>query len=271
MNSALMKNTDDSIGSCLGFLVWLGRSFLATAFATCLFTDVVAQECKGKVYLTFDVGDMSNADGIAAILSKQAIKATFFLLSEKTFDGGWALDDHWADYWRERLAEGHAFGTLTYDQVRVVPGPDISVKATYGEAAGRNLKWSAMQYCDELRRVDFRFRKMTGQPLDALWRAPGGKTSPASRAAGEWCGYGPHAGWSSKGLLGDELSTARYSDRKLIDLALKNTRNGDVLMAHLGSGLRKDSMLPVVDAVVVALKERGMCFVTMREHPDHPQ
>jgi hypothetical protein len=72
-------------------------------------------------------------------------------------------------------------------------------------------------------------------------------------------------------LLGDELSTARYSDRKLIDLALKNTRNGDVLMAHLGSDLRKDSMLPVVDAVVVALKERGMCFVTMREHPDHPQ
>lgn len=248
--------------SMLGML--FGLLLVASASA-------VAADCNGKVYLTFDVGDMTNADEIAGTLRRHQVPATFFLASEGTFDGGWSLDDQWAEYWRERLAEGHAFGTLTYDRVQVVPGPDISVRAAYGDLAGKVQKWQPMQYCDELRRVDFRFRKMTGQPLDVLWRAPGGKTTAASRAAGEWCGYGPHAGWSSVGALGDDIPSDRYTNKQLLDRALKNVKDGDVLMAHLGGSPRKESFVPVVDSLISGLKSRGMCFVTMREHPDHPQ
>ena len=73
--------------------------------------------CKGTIYMTFDTGSQSQAQLIADVLNKRHIKATFFLANEKTTRGDYSLDASWAPYWKARVAEGHAFGTHTFDHV----------------------------------------------------------------------------------------------------------------------------------------------------------
>ena len=71
----------------------------------------------GTLYLTLDTGNMRHAEAIAEILKKHQVKATFFVAQEKTLRGDMALDPSWADFWKARVAEGHAFGSHTYDHV----------------------------------------------------------------------------------------------------------------------------------------------------------
>ena len=102
-----------------------------------------------------------------------------------------------------------------------------------------------------------------------LFRAPGGKTSPALLAAAQACGYA-HVGWADAGFLGDELPSERYSNAYLLQKALKNIRPGDILMAHLGIWSRQDPWAPsVLEPLIVGLKARGLCFATLREHPQY--
>ena len=55
--------------------------------------------------------------------------------------------------------------------------------------------------------------------MAALFRAPGGKTSPALLAAASRCGW-THVGWSPAGFLGDELSSDRHPNDRLLKQAL---------------------------------------------------
>jgi len=140
-----------------------------------------APACRGTIYLTFDTGSQSQADLIASVLARQNVKATFFLANEKTVKGDYSLDPSWQAYWRARVAEGHAFGSHTFDHtyyLRDAANGKITVKPQFGPRAGKPLDWTPQQYCEELRRVDQRFHQLTGKALDPFWRAPGGKTSP---------------------------------------------------------------------------------------------
>ncbi|HWJ96407.1 MAG TPA: polysaccharide deacetylase family protein, partial [Telluria sp.] len=131
-----------------------------------------AASCRGTIYLTFDTGSQSQAELIAATLSRHHVKATFFLANEKTVKGDWSLDPSWAPYWKARVAEGHAFGTHTFDHVywqRDLAGGAMVVKPQFGAQAGHRLTWTAQQYCDELRRVEARFAELTGRHLDPLF------------------------------------------------------------------------------------------------------
>ncbi|HEU4621794.1 MAG TPA: polysaccharide deacetylase family protein [Burkholderiaceae bacterium] len=224
--------------------------------------------CEKTVYLTLDTGNMSVAEPIAALLTKHHIKATFFLANEKTIQGGWSLGDEWKPYWKARVAEGHAFGTHTFDHVYTAPGPAITVRPQFGANAGRTLKWTPDAYCAELRRVDARFTELTQAKLDPLWRAPGGRTTPATLDAARQCGYGRHWGWAAAGFLGDELPSDRYPNQLLLERALKNIKSGDVLMAHLGIWSRQDAFAPMLDPLITGLKAKGFCFATLREHPE---
>ena len=67
-----------------------------------------AAPCTGTVYLTFDTGHMEPAEGIAAILDKHQVKATFFLANEKTKRGDTSLDPSWAPFWKRMAEAGHA-------------------------------------------------------------------------------------------------------------------------------------------------------------------
>jgi peptidoglycan/xylan/chitin deacetylase (PgdA/CDA1 family) len=229
-----------------------------------------ADACLGTIYLSFDTGSQSQAELVAQTLRRHHVKATFFLANEKTVRGDMSLDPSWAPYWKALRADGHAFGSHTFDHVyamRDLPDGRIEVRPQFGEHAGQKLAWTAQQYCDELRRVDRRFQELTGAALDPIWRAPGGKFSASAKAAATDCGYA-HVGWASAGFSGDELPSEKISNAALLARALGSLGDGDIFMAHLGIWSRKDPWAPaVLEPLVAGLQEKGFCFATLREHP----
>lgn len=226
--------------------------------------------CTKPVYLTFDTGHMGVANLVADILKRQNVRVTFFMANERTLNGGGSLDDSWAIWWRDRYAEGHAFGSHTYDHVYWVadlPAGRFRVRPTFGPHANQPQVWTAGQYCAELDRVGARFTEMTGGQMSRIFRAAGGKTSSSLIDAAKQCGF-QHVGWSNAGFLGDELSSEKFPNQQLLNTALSNIRRDDILMAHLGIWSRKDPWAPaVLEPLIVGLKQKGFCFRTLDEHP----
>lgn len=234
-----------------------------------------AQRCDRPVYLTFDTGHMGVAPLVAEVLARHEVKVTFFLANERTRNGGASLDDEWAPWWQARAAEGHAFGSHTWDHDvwrADVPGPpgggaSLRVKPTSGAQAGRERLLTPQAYCQALKDPARRLQAMTGQAMGAVFRAPGGKTSPALLKAASDCGF-THVGWSPAGFLGDELPSDRYPNERLLQQALRDVKAGDILLAHLGIWSRQDPWAPaVLEPLITGLKARGLCFATLREHP----
>lgn len=249
----------------------VARATLAVAAALLAGSAAAADACRGTVYLTLDTGNMSRAEEIAGILRKHDVRATFFLANEKTPRGDGALDAGWAGYWQARVAEGHAFGTHTLRHGRLVgDGKDGAVlyRPQFVTQIGQTLTLTPEQFCAELTAVDKIFQKATGQKLDPLWRAPGGKLAGNALAAAQGCGYA-HVRWAPAGFLGDELPSDKYPNDKLLAQALRDIRDGDVLMAHLGIWSRQDAFAPMLDPLIAGLTQRGLCFRTLREHPGY--
>lgn len=231
--------------------------------------------CKHPLYLTFDTGHMGVAPLIAEVLQRQQVRVTFFAAQEKTQQGDGSLGEHWAPWWKARAAEGHAFASHTWDHAywradlneRGVQ--KFRIQPSAGDQAGKSLVWTAKDYCDNLKQAASRLQDLTGQSPLPLFRAPGGKTSPQLLAAARQCGFA-HVGWADAGFLGDELPSVPYSNAKLLNQSLKNIREGDILVAHLGIWSRKDPWAPVVlEPLIAGLKARGFCFATLREHPEY--
>ena len=247
---------------------------LAPATSATSATPIAPVACSaGTLYLTLDTGNMRHAQPIADILARHRVKATFFMANEKTDRGDYALGDAWAPYWRARVAEGHAFGSHTWDHVyfrgeaRDARGPLLArAVPQFGPHAGRTLLWDAQAVCGELRRVDARLKEIAGRGLDPLWRAPGGRAPPFVMRAGTACGF-EHVHWSDAGLLGDELPSQTYPNDRLLARALSTIRDGDVLMAHLGIRSRLDPFAPALDPLIEGLMRRGFCFATLSERP----
>jgi peptidoglycan/xylan/chitin deacetylase (PgdA/CDA1 family) len=250
------------------------------------------EPCK-SVYLTFDTGHMGVAPLVAEVLRRQDVKVTFFAAHEPTQQGDGSLGAAWAPWWKARAAEGHEFASHTWQHAvwrgDVAParagrgdGSDdggdaggqgrgetrFRVQPTAGPQAGQRLVWTARQYCDALALASDRLASVTGRRPLPLFRAPGGKTSPALLAAAERCGY-RHVGWAPAGFLGDELPSATHPNDQLLRQALAGIRAGDVLMAHLGIWSRQDPWAPAaLEPLITGLKARGLCFRTLRAHPD---
>jgi len=233
-----------------------------------------AGSCARPVYLTFDTGHMGVAPLVAEVLRRHEVPVTFFLASERTQSGGHSLDDQWAVWWRARVAEGHAFASHTWDHWVLVPeavpsqGP-WRFKVTQGPQRGQVITANAHAYCEQLRRPAQRLMEMTGHRMAAAFRAPAGRMSQPLQEAARACGF-EHVGWSPAGFLGDELDSARFTNQHLLQKALRDIRAGDVLVAHLGIWDRKEPWAPaVLEPLVEALKAKGFCFRTLRDHPVH--
>lgn len=275
---------------CAGRAIALAAAALTavTAFAATTAQPPAATEppCARPLYLTFDTGHMGVAPLIAQVLARQQVRVTFFAANEPTQEGDGSLGDHWAPWWRARAAEGHAFASHTFDHVYwradlpaagqgggPAPGqaaaPSFRMRASAGPQRGIDQAWTAVRYCQEIDRAARRLEQLTGEKALPLFRAPGGKTSPALVAAARQCGFA-HVGWSPAGFLGDELPSERFSNPHLLQLALRTVRSGDILVAHLGIWSRRDAWAPaVLEPLLVGLKERGFCFRTLRDHPDY--
>ena len=259
--------------------MWAGlkirRTVLALAWAAGTAVAAPAPRCERPVYLTFDTGHMGVAPLVAEVLARQDVKVTFFLANEPTRSGGASLDDEWAPWWKARAAEGHAFGSHTWDHdvwradVSAPPGgaTSLRVKPTAGVQAGRERTLTPPAYCQGLREPARRLQAMTGQAMGAIFRAPGGKTSPALLKAAADCGF-THVGWTAAGFLGDELPSDRFPNERLLQQALRDVKAGDILLAHLGIWSRQDPWAPaVLQPLIRGLKARGLCFATLAEHP----
>jgi peptidoglycan/xylan/chitin deacetylase (PgdA/CDA1 family) len=228
------------------------------------------KSCAAKIFLTFDTGSMSQAQLVADVLKRQQVKASFFLANEKTTRGDYALDPSWQAYWSARASEGHAFGSHTFDHV-YFKGPssrdNLSAKPQFGASAGQQIRLSNSQLCRELDRVKTRFKSLTGNELDPIWRAPGGKAPEAVMQAAQSCGY-KHFYWAEAGFSGDELPSETYPNKMLLERALTGLKSGDIVMAHLGIWSRRDPWAPaVLEPLIAGLKAKGFCFATLRDHP----
>ena len=226
--------------------------------------------CGKPVYLSFDTGHMGVAPLVADVLQREQVVATFFLAQERTLDGGGSLDERWAPWWRSLATQGHAFGSHTWDHHRwLADRPDgrFELRPSMGPAAGQRQVLDAAGYCAELRRPADRFKAMTGRDMLPIFRAPGGKTSPALLRAAQACGW-QHVGWTPAGFLGDELPSDRHPNAQLLRQALERVRPGDILLAHLGIWSRQDPWAPaVLQPLLAGLKARGLCFATLDRHP----
>ena len=231
--------------------------------------------CKHPVYLTFDTGHMGVAPLIAEVLARHQVPVSFFAAQERSQSGDGSLGEAWAPWWRARAAEGHEFASHTFDHVYWLADlppqggqARFKVRPSAGPQQGQVQVWTAAQYCAELDRASRRLAEVTGQPPLPLFRAPGGKTSPALRQAARACGY-QHVGWAPAGFLGDELPSDKHPNAQLLARALGSIRVGDVLVAHLGIWSRQDPWAPaVLEPLLAGLKQKGFCFATLREHPD---
>ena len=230
--------------------------------------------CDKPVYLTFDTGHMGVAKLVAELLHKYQIRATFFAANEKTLAGEGSLSPAWRPWWAALAKGGHEFASHTLDHTywrSDLPGDQpvsFVVRPSQGPLANRTLTWTEAQYCQGIEQAADRLAAYTGKQPLALYRAPGGKTSPRLLAAAERCGY-KHVGWSPAGFLGDELPSDKYPNEKLLAKALKDIKPGDILVAHLGIWSRKDPWAPaVLEPLIVDLRAKGFCFATLREHPD---
>jgi len=218
-----------------------------------------AAACTARVFLTIDTGTMAPALEMAAILRKHAVKATFFVANERTERGDTALDPSWAPFWTALVQDGHAFGSHTWRHwyIRGDEGADKVRYVAWGASQGEAL--DAAAFCAELRRPGEAFLAMTGRALDPIWRAPGGKLTARAEGFARECGYA-HVGWSPAGFSGDELPSEKYPSRALIDGQLRQIRDGDVLLWHLGIRSRRDPLWPHLDTLIAGLKARGFCF-----------
>lgn len=237
---------------------------------------IAASTCAKPVYLTFDTGHMGIAQLVAQVLQKHKVTVTFFAANEPTKEGGSSLSDFWAPWWKARADEGHQLASHTFDHMYWLA--DIRYKATgqvthfkvkpsAGPKAGQAFVVSADEYRQEIERSALRLTQMTGHKTLPLYRAPGGKTSPALLVAAQQGGF-QHVGWAPAGFLGDELPSEKYPNERLLAQALKNIRSGDILLAHLGIWSRQTPWAPaVLEPLIVGLLEKGFCFRTLAEHP----
>lgn len=236
---------------------------LCAALFAGLFTGTASADCTGTVYLTFDTGSMSQAENIARILKQEQVKATFFLANEETFRGDHALDASWREYWRARVAEGHAFGNHTYRHLYVRRDLADGKALAAINNTGPELRIDENTFCAEMKKTDNAFHGLTGQRLSGIWRAPGGMATRQSIRWAANCGYPVHVHWDEAGFIGDELPSEQYPNDKLLKQALDRIKPGTVTMMHLGIRSRRDPLAPILEPLIRGLKARGLCFGTL--------
>ncbi len=222
--------------------------------------------CRGTLYLSFDTGHMEPASAIADILARHHVRATFFIANERTKRGGHTLDDSERAFWQRLVAEGHAFGSHTWEHAyfRGDVGADGVRYVPAGQASGAGRVLDRAAVCAEIARPEARFRELTGRGFDGIWRAPGGRTTPRLLDYAQSCGW-THIGWSDAGFLGDELPSERYPNAVLLERAVARLRDGDILMAHLGIWSRREPFWPMLDPLIERLQAKGFCFATLSE------
>ena len=220
--------------------------------------------CAGPVYLTIDTGWGREAETIAEILRRHAIRATLFVADEPTFLGDRSLSDAWAPFWRARAAEGHAFASHTWRHwyFRADPSQGRVAYASRRRGEGAEVLDGA-GLCAELAKPIEALRRMAPDAkVLPLWRAPGGIVTPNAVSLAAGCGL-RHQGWTRNGFLGDELDSEKHPNAALLRRNLSAIRPGEVLVMHWGVRGRREPFAAILEDLVTGLLARGLCFETL--------
>ena len=217
----------------------------------------------GTLYLTFNTGSMAVADHVAEVLRQEHVRATFFIDDDQTYVGDHVLDARWANYWRARVAEGHAFGNLALSRASFRKDlPDGRVHAVLPD--GKAASFTRDRFCDEFNRVDERFTDLTGKHLGPLWRAPAGSATPRALEWAKSCGYSqPQAGVPND-LLGEDLSSSVLTNQVVFDRAVHTARDGAVLTVPMGGGPHREPFAALLRPLLTKLKSQGYCFAPLK-------
>ncbi|HET6330382.1 MAG TPA: polysaccharide deacetylase family protein [Holophagaceae bacterium] len=208
----------------------------------------------GKVILlSFDGGSSDEAaDEILSTLEARNLRTTVFLTG--------AFIERFPEVVRRIVADGHEVGNHTFDHPHFAP--DFH----------RDPRWGETKVQDELLRADEAFFRLTGRPMDPLWRSPYGENTKEIRAWAEAIGY-RHVGWSEGA---DSLDWATPKERRLYrsggaildKLHARMAVDGDglVVLMHLGSG-RPEADRPAAQlgAFIDQARAEGWRFVTASE------
>lgn len=221
-------------------------------------------QCRaGTLYLTIDTGWGREAEMIAAAMRRHEVRATLFLAHEPDFRGDRTLGPGWAGFWRARVAEGHAFASHTWRHwyLGTDPGPGLVRYASRRGEGSETLDRAG--FCAELARPMDALRAIAPEArILPLWRAPGGRTSPNALRLAAACGL-RHQGWTARGFLGDELDSARSPNAALLAQALRQIRDGEVLLMHWGVRSRREPFGLVFEDLLTGLLARGFCFAPL--------
>lgn len=221
--------------------------------------------CANPVYLTVDPGNMDYAPRIAEILRRQQVPVTFWVSNQNTANGEGSLGNQWGSWWKQVAQQGHDFASQTYDHVLWrgdLPGykPRFRIKPTTGALAGREFTYEPAAYCAQIERAARRIEDFSGKKSLPLFHAPDGSTSAKLLAAANACGY-QHVGFGKAAVLAKGVP---------IKTAVAAARVGDVVLLELDT---KPSAEPWamanLEPFIQGIKERGLCFATLRQHPGH--
>lgn len=205
------------------------------------------------ILLSFDGGSSDEAaDEILSTLEARHIRTTVFLTG--------AFIERFPEVVRRIVADGHEVGNHTFDHPHFAP--DFR----------RDPRWSEGRVQDELLRADEAFFRLTGRPMDPLWRSPYGENTKEIRAWAEAIGY-RHVGWSEGA---DSLDWATPKERRLYrsggaileKLHARMAKDGDglIVLMHLGSD-RPEADRPAakLGAFIDQAQAEGWRFVTASE------
>jgi peptidoglycan/xylan/chitin deacetylase (PgdA/CDA1 family) len=219
--------------------------------------------CANPVYLLVDPASMDFAPRIAEVLRRELVKASFLVSNHRTLNGEGSLGNLWGGWWKLVADQGHEFVSHTYDHVAWradLPGyrPAFRMRPAAGALEGREFTFEPSKLCEEIEHAAHRFEDFTGRKALPLFYLPGGQTSPKLLASASACGYA-HVGVTRARLLSGVMP---------LKAVLPVIHSGDVLLADLHSASSAEPWaVNNLEPLIRALKERGLCFESLRQHP----
>jgi peptidoglycan/xylan/chitin deacetylase (PgdA/CDA1 family) len=210
-----------------------------------------------------DPASMDFAPRIAEVLRREQVKASFLVSNLRTANGEGSLGNLWGGWWKQVALQGHDFLSHTYDHVTWradLPGyrPAFRMQIGAGALEGREFTFEPPKLCEQIQHAAQRVEDFTGKKSLPLFHLPGGLVSPKLLASASACGYA-HVGVARGRALVQGLQ---------LKAAMQDIRSGDVLLADLHTvHAAAPWALINLEPLIRGLKERGMCFESLRLHP----
>jgi peptidoglycan/xylan/chitin deacetylase (PgdA/CDA1 family) len=244
-------------------LVCATCTLLAAVFPSWAAEALKPATCANPVYLMVDPASMDFAPRIADVLRREQVKVSFLVSNHRSRNGEGSLGNLWGGWWKLVAEQGHEFVSHTYDHVAWradLPGyrPAFRMKPAAGAFEGREFTFEPPKLCEQIEHAAHRVEDFSGKKTLPLFYLPGGQTSPKLLASASACGYA-------------HISVAR--GRTLVSgvqlqAALQDIHSGDVLLADLHTTSAAEPWaLSNLEPLIRGLKERGLCFESLRQHP----